>query len=106
MSISKKWSRYTKDSIVMKSNCFAVYELAHKETGEILYIGEGRLKNRLLAHFPDQKRPEEIVVGANSYRYELTGSKLRCEQRERALLKEYVKKHGKYPKYNSRLGNV
>ena len=102
MSISKKWSHYTKENLQMEPDNFGVYEIGHIATGEVLYIGEGHIRSRLLAHLPDGTRAHENVVGADGYRYELTGRKETAIQRERALLNEFRKKYGRLPKYNQR----
>lgn len=99
MPISKRWSHFTKENVTQEDNVFGVYELGDTN-GEVVYIGEGRLRDRLLSHFPSGSDP---IPGTKYYRVEKTGSKLRAEQRERALLNDYAKKHnGRLPKYNQR----
>lgn len=95
MPIAKKWSDYKKKNVQDEINLYAVYELGNSE--EVLYIGEGQLKVRLMAHFPDGKEP---VIGASGYRYELTGSKKKAVQRQNALLADFFKTHKRLPKYN------
>lgn len=102
MSIAKKWSYYSKENVLTEPDNFGVYEIGHKETGEVLYIGEGHIRTRLLAHVPDGRRNHESVVGADGYRFELTGSKEKAKQRERALLKEFKERYGVLPKFNQR----
>ena len=102
MSIQKKWSHYTKENVKKEPDNFGVYQLSNKEQG-ILYIGEGHIRTRLLAHFPNASEP---VVGASLYRYELTGSKKRCVQRQNSLLIDYRNSHNKKnPPFNSRSKN-
>lgn len=86
MGINKKWSDYKKETISKEENFFATYELANKDK-KILYIGEGQLKTRLLAHLPNDTEP---VVGTSYYRFELTGSKQKCVSRQNALLKDFM----------------
>ena len=106
MPIQKKWSDYTKDNLLKETNNIGVYQIANKNLNEILYIGEGNIRDRLLAHFPDNTRTHEIVVGADSYRYEETNNKLRAVQRQNALLKEFMDSHnGKLPKFNQKSKN-
>ena len=109
MSIAKKWTEYTKENVKSEPDIFGVYEIAHyttwAKTREVLYIGEGRMRDRLLAHIPDGSRTHENVVGGDVYRYEETGSKLRAVQRQNALLRDYKKEFGKLPKYNQRHRN-
>ena len=102
MAIAKKWSHYTKANLENVPDNFGVYEIGHIASGEVLYIGEGHVKSRLLAHLPDGQRTHENVVGADGFRYELTGGKEKAVQREKALLKEFLAKYGRLPKYNQR----
>lgn len=109
MSIAKKWSHYTRENINRVPNVIGYYEIAHvnkeKRVQKILYQGEGILKNRLLAHLSDGKRPEEIVVAANAFRFEITNSKEISVRKQNILLKDHHKKHGKLPKFNKRSKN-
>ena len=102
MSIAKKWSHYTKTNVLTEPDNYGVYEIGHIDSGEVLYIGEGHVMTRLKAHLPDGRRNHETVVGGDGYRYELTGSKDRAMQRERALLAEFKRRYGRLPKYNQR----
>ncbi|PKP03620.1 MAG: excinuclease ABC subunit C [Bacteroidetes bacterium HGW-Bacteroidetes-6] len=86
MGIKKKWSDYKKEIISDEDNYFAAYELANKDKITI-YIGEGLLKSKLLAHLPNGSEP---VVGTSYYRYELTGSKEKCVSRKNDLLKDFM----------------
>lgn len=102
MGIQKRWSHYTKDNVRLEPDNYGAYEISNSE-GEILYIGEGHVKTRLLAHFPDATEP---VVGASGYRYELTGGKQACVQKQNALLADYRKKHNdRTPPFNTRSRN-
>lgn len=98
MSISKKWCKFSKENLREVPNFLGVYELADANK-ELIYIGEGRLKNRLLEH--NRKK-----LYAHYYRYLVLGSKIRCEQKERAMQRAYRKKHGELPWYNKQLGDV
>ena len=102
MPIQKKWSDYKKENAKKEPDNFGAYQLANKNR-EILYIGEGHVKTRLIAHFPNASEP---VVCASFYRYELTKSKERCRQRQNALLKEYMdSNNGSTPPFNTRSRN-
>lgn len=107
MAISKKWSSYIKVSIKnLSPELIGVYEIAHRENNTILYIGEGKIRDRLLAHFPDGKRPEEIVVGANVFRFEITVNKIEAIRLQNYHLADFkLKNNGKTPKYNKRSFN-
>lgn len=107
MAISKKWSSYSK--LVIKKispELIGVYEIAHRENNIILYIGEGKIRDRLLAHFPDGKRPEEIVVGANVFRFEITNNKKQAVNLQNEHIADFkLKNKGNTPKYNQRSFN-
>lgn len=98
MSITKKWSRYTKDNIRTIPSVYGVYELSDGSKHTV-YIGEGNLHDRLLAHFAAGSDP---TPGTSYVRYETTGSKQRAVQRQNALLSEFLKKHGGLPRYNQK----
>lgn len=102
MPLKKKWSVYNKENVTKESDNYAVYELGNTNTSEILYIGEGHLRTRLLSHLTNGSEP---VVGANGYRFELTGSKLKCTQRQNAELKNFQEADGQLPKYNQKSKN-
>ena len=98
MPIQKKWSDFTKYRVSQEDDYYGVYELANSN-GDILYIGEGRVRSRLLSHFPQGSDP---TPGVSYYRVEYTRSKDRCVSRQNALLAEYKRRHGKLPKYNQK----
>lgn len=100
MPIQAKWSDFTKENINKEKDNFGIYELGDTN-GDILYIGRGIVRNRLMSHFLNGNDP---IPGTAKYRTEYTGSELRCIQREKAELDAYYKKYGKYPKYNQKRG--
>ena len=100
MPLFVKWSPYNKTNVSQEPDSFGVYELADRD-GQILYIGQGRLRARLLAHFVTGRSP---IPGASKYRTEVIGVKERAEQRERAEIRNFTRKNGDCPKFNDRLG--
>ena len=96
MPIAKKWSNYKKEQVQKVDNVFAVYELADK-LNEVIYIGEGKLRERLLAHITSGSDP---IPTTSHFRFETTGSKTRCVQRQNALLAEFKRRYGRLPFYN------
>ena len=100
MEIFKKWSKFTKKNVERLKDIFGVYEIADRSK-KVIYIGRGRLRSRLLRHFP---RGEDPIPGAAYFRVARSYSRLRAEQKERKLLKNFKKKHGKLPRYNQRVG--
>ena len=99
MPLSIRWSWFTKDNVSRETNNYGVYELGNADG--ILYIGEGRVYSRLMAHFSYGSEP---IVGASYYRVEYTGGKERAKQRQNAELSAYKRKYGKYPSFNQRKG--
>lgn len=100
MPLFKKWSNFNLASVSRETDAYGVYELA-APNGQILYIGEGHVNARLLAHFIIGGDP---IPGTSLYRVEYTGSKERAGQRERVELRDYIRSHGTCPKFNDRLG--
>ena len=100
MPLFQKWSHFDKEHVLSEPNSLGIYELGDS-SGNILYIGEGRLHDRLNSHFINGGDP---IPGTSKYRAEITGSKERAEQRERAELRDYIKTHGNCPRFNDRLG--
>jgi hypothetical protein len=97
--IDKKWSSFTKERVSSESDNFGVYEIGNS-SGDVLYIGEGKVKTQLLSHFNTGNAP---VVGASVYRCEYTRSKDKCVSRQNALLRDHRKKHdGKNPPFNKK----
>jgi len=94
-----KWSYYTKENVGRESNNYGIYELGNGSG--VIYIGEGRIYDRLMCHFAQGSEP---CPGASYYRVEYTGGKDRCVQRQNAELDTYRRQSGKYPAYNTRKG--
>lgn len=98
MAIAKKWPRYTKNTVRSVANVYGVYELADG-SGNIVYIGEGKLRERLTAHLSIRSDP---IPGVSYLRYATTGSKRKAIQRQNALLSEFYRKYGRLPMYNQK----
>jgi len=88
-----KWSEFTYEDIDRVDEVYGVYELGDKD-GEVIYIGHGILRDRLLAHLRGENPCTHKL--AQYYRIEKTGSKTRAEQRERVEMNWYAKKHDGY----------
>lgn len=100
MPLFQKWSHFDKEHVLNEPDSFGVYELGDGY-GDIIYIGEGRVRDRLNSHFVNGRSP---IPGTAKYRAEITGSKERAEQRERRELRDYISTHGDCPRFNDRLG--
>ncbi len=78
-----------------------VYELGwsgRSESGyKIVYIGSGRINNRLRSHYYSDKT---WAV----YRCEITNSTRRARQRERRELRRFERTHGRLPRFNLQIG--
>lgn len=106
MAIRKKWSYYSKENIKkIPSWYIGTYEIGHQSSNKILYIGEGKLRARLLAHFPDGRRNEETVVGADAFRFLITNQKHIAVQNQNQHLRSFNEKYKKLPKFNSKSKN-
>lgn len=99
MPIAKKWSNFKKENVKEVPDVYGVYELAN-EAKSTVYIGEGKLRERLLAHFASSGC--DPIPGVSYFRYEMTKSKKRCIQRQNALLAEYKRKYGQLPEFNQK----
>ena len=100
MPLFKKWSNFNKYNVLGEPDSFGIYELGDND-GNVLYIGEGRLRSRLNAHFLIGNSP---IPRAAKYRCEITGVKERAEQRERSEIRAFHRTHENCPPYNRRLG--
>lgn len=100
LMIKGRWIKFKSEQLKTVPNVFGVYAIAD-ENKITLYIGEGKLKARLQAH-----KRKDTFANAVFYKFEKTGSKLRCQQRERALHREFKKKNIFLPELNVHLGNT
>ncbi len=80
-----------------------VYELgrgAPTESGTaILYIGQGKIRDRLLAHARDDEKP-----AWQRYRAVRVCDRRRARQIERRELRRFRERHSRLPLYNHQLG--
>jgi len=97
--INRSKSKFSKDNVGGVSNIYGTYELADSDQN-VVYIGEGKLYDRLMAHFA--KGGSDPIPGVSYFRYEETRSKQKAEQRQNALLSEFERKYGKLPKHNQK----
>jgi len=99
MPITKRWPKFTLDNLSVVRNVYGAYELA--DGREVIYIGSGKLHDRLVRW---KSSNDPCIRQAGKFRYEELGSDKRCRQRERALQREFEKKHGRLPRCNERVG--
>lgn len=101
MPIAKRWSRYARERVREENDVYGAYELGNRRTGEVLYIGSGRIRSRLRAHFPGGTEPKPGVSG---YRVDDSpDSQSRARGRERSFLFDFRNEHGRLPKFNDRI---
>jgi len=100
LGIPKKWSSFTKENVKRIKDIYGVYEIADKYKN-VIYVGQGKLRSRLMSHFLNGLDP---IPGAAYFRAMPTGNKAKAVRKERSILKEYLKRFNKLPKYNDRVG--
>jgi len=93
-----KWSKFTCENLSKVDTVYGVYELGDNSKN-IIYIGQGILRDRLLAH---KISDEPCFKKAKYYRFEKIGGKERAEQRERAEMNIYESEYGELPECNKR----
>ena len=98
--LAKRWSVFDYEHIGREYDTYGCYELGDAD-GEIVYIGQGQVRQRLIAHWRDVKGKPRISY----YRCTYCGSKRRAIQMERVELQQYVYLYGELPLYN-RIGWV
>lgn len=103
-TILKFTKKFTKENVETLLWSVGVYKLVRKdapvEKDRTLYIGKGKLRDRLLAHFTDGSDP---IPGASHFEYIILGSESLSDKMESNLLFEYKQKYGCLPKYNERM---
>lgn len=100
MPVAKRWSNFNWEKLDEVPDVYGDFELA--DSGKkVIYIGEGRIRDELTNY---KRCDDTCKMKARKFRFEQMRSKERAEQRERALLREYKKKHGRLPKCNRRIG--
>jgi len=96
MPVSKRWIDFKEENLKEILNTYGVYQLADADK-EIIYIGEGKLRHNLLVQFNDKS---EKTASTAYFRYRENDSKKSSKQRKNILIKEFIDKHGKPPKFN------
>lgn len=94
MPLAKRWSVFDYEHIDREYDTYGCYELGDAD-GEIVYIGQGRVRQRLMAHFGDRKKRRVAL-----YRCTYCRSKRRAIQMERVELQQHAYLYGELPLYN------
>jgi len=93
MPIPKRWSKLSKVKSAPQKP--GVYELGNAKK-EIVKIGEGgKLKERLQGQMPSKPKDVKLIRWQEIRQH---------EKREKQMLEEFKKKHGRLPKYNEQIG--
>ena len=95
MPLAKRWSVFDSDNIEREADTYGCYELGNSR-GNIVYIGHGRIRQRLMAHWRNVENKPRISY----YRCTYCGSKERAIQMERVELQQYVYLYGELSLYN------
>ncbi len=107
MSIHKRWSKYTLKNIKSAPETYGIIEIGDIDTGAVLYIGEGKIRNTLVAFNPDGGAKKHVsvfgsaAVGNYGYRYQAI-SKEKAHHRKNELLAEFKKMYGSLPRLNQK----
>lgn len=99
LPIAKRWSSFDEESVNVVPPNYGVYELGNR-LRNVIYIGSGILSERLNAHLRSRN---PCTQKSYYFRYERTDSEARARQRERALLRDYERTHGRLPLCNERI---
>ena len=95
LPLAKRWSIFDKENIEGEYDTYGCYELGD-ENKEIVYIGQGRVRQRLMNHWRDTKHKPRISY----YRCTYCGSKKKAIQMERVELQQYEYLYEELPLYN------
>jgi len=93
MPIKAEWAAFKLENIrLLPSNLVGVYECGRKRGNEVLYIGKGKIRARLLTHIKEKKF--DVVT---HFRRRKADNPDDAEDR---LINEYKKRYGKLPLLN------
>ena len=95
-----QWWGYYAASVSLDSDVYGVYELGDVNK-EIVYVGSGKVKNRLLCHLEKKEFPL-----ARYYRYSIIGGEESSKLRESEILQEYRESMDRFPLYNGKNGET
>ena len=95
LPLAKRWSIFDRETIDREYDTYGIYELGNSK-GEIVYIGQGRVRQRLNVHWNDVEGKPRISY----YRCTYCGRKYRAKQMERVEMSIYEEQHGELPLYN------
>ena len=95
LPLAKRWSIFDEENIDREYDTYGCYELGDTRK-EIIYIGQGRVRQRLMAHWRDVEGKPRISY----YRCTYCGSKGRAIQMERVELQQYEYLNGELPLHN------
>ncbi|OGD55503.1 hypothetical protein A3K78_11350 [Candidatus Bathyarchaeota archaeon RBG_13_52_12] len=91
-----QWWGYSAASVSLESDIYGVYELGDADK-EIVYVGSGKVKDRLLCHLENKECPL-----ARYYRLLIVGAEESCNSMESEIVQEYRERKGRPPLYNEK----
>lgn len=94
MPLSQGWTKYEAGA---PPGQVGVYELSYNKQS-VVYIGSGGIAGRLRQHAQDSN------LTFTHYRCEITNSRRRARQRERAEQRQFERKKGRLPSHNKQVG--
>ena len=95
------WKVYIKEEVNAHPESIGAYQIADSNKN-IIYIGEGNIRARLLAHFPDGDDP---VVGGSYFDYVVTNDKSKALMLQNKYLGDFKAEHGQLPLFNQKSRN-
>lgn len=91
---------FYEEVIKLEHDQIGVYKILNS-TMEIIYIGHGLIRKKLLSHLPAGTKP---LHGARYYSVEYVSPEKNAEQTARKELEIHYEKHGRLPIYNENFG--
>ena len=99
MPIRGKKQRFTDTNISNAPDCDGVYGIYRYR--ELIYVGKGEGKEGIRSRLQAARLETRNRGNATSFQAEKCKN---ASNREKQLLEQYKKKHGKLPRYNDRIG--
>lgn len=99
MPIRGRKRRFTDTNISDAPQCDGVYGIYRNK--ELIYIGKGEGKSGVKSRLQAAHQDKRGKGNATSFQFEKSKD---ASGREKRLLEQYKKAHGKLPRYNDRVG--
>ena len=96
MIVEYSWYAYDEKKVDKVEKSWGLYKLADSSK-RVLFLGKGNVKKHLLKHLPGGSSPTPDVA---YFSVEYFDSSKEAHEIWQEYMDEYVKRYGKYPKYN------